>query len=130
MAYLHLSLVGNESHGMWESFTDLNSRFNASITYLESGIFGTGAPPSTDIVFASADVASIARGSRTLQAAMNMPAASRIIAPVAPIPVSGQKAAFTLTLTVHNMGNSEVKDACSGHDITDPNYATPNLNTD
>ena len=33
MAYLHLSLVGNESHGMWESFTDVNSRFNASITY-------------------------------------------------------------------------------------------------
>jgi len=45
MAYLHLSLVGNESHGMWESFTDVNSRFNASITYLESGIFGTGARP-------------------------------------------------------------------------------------
>jgi hypothetical protein len=65
-----------------------------------------------------------------MQAAMNMPAASRIIAPVAPIPVSGQKAASTLTLTVHNMGNSEVKDACSGHDITDPNYATPNLNPD
>ena len=45
MAYLHLSLVGNESHGMWESFTDVNSRFNASITYLSSGIFGSGARP-------------------------------------------------------------------------------------
>ena len=40
------------------------------------------------LIFASTDVASIARGSITLQAAMNMPAASRIIAPVAPIPVS------------------------------------------
>ena len=45
MAYLHLTLVGNESHGMWESFTDVNSHFNASITYLSSGIFGSGARP-------------------------------------------------------------------------------------